>query len=145
MSLKENIDLTPWKIGFDASGNEIPVSPLSYLFTRTGFVQFVYTGNSNFVRGIPVNEWKTCIYENEFTSRITYSFSDDTRWVSASATPGFPSVPVQIMYEKLSNVTNKTSTIVYTITNFKPFVKESDDYYAVNFTFELKTSLKPIN
>ena len=38
MSLRENLELTPWLLDSDASGNEIPVSPLSYLFNKAGYV-----------------------------------------------------------------------------------------------------------
>jgi len=42
-------------------------------------LKFVYTGSNKMVRGIPVNEWQTCLYtkEDQTTYKITASFSGE--------------------------------------------------------------------
>lgn len=130
LDLKDNIGLTPFELA-EVKGEEVPVSPLSKLFHDQN-IKFVYTGNSNKVRGIPVNEWKTCIHDSdsEYDTKVTYSFSDPEKWVPAANLKGFESIPIQILYESQNKKTKNVTTKTYSISDFRPFADAREEFYA---------------
>lgn len=42
-------------------------------------IKLVYTGSGNFIRGIPVDEWQTCIFSNfdKKSLKVTISFTSE--------------------------------------------------------------------
>ena len=66
----------PFQVIINSDGIEQLISPLASVF-KDPKLKFVYTGSSNIVRGIPVNEWVTCYYglNRDYVQRITISFS----------------------------------------------------------------------
>jgi hypothetical protein len=109
------------------------LSPLNSLFKNPGF-NFIYIGK-NTIRGIPVNQWRTCAY-SEYEKKnynITVSFNDPTLWKPAAIdltknVTGFESIPVEILMNT-KNSFGTVDTIFYSITDFKPFLDlEIEDY-----------------
>ena len=72
--LNESYGLSPFSVLY-VNGTEVIASPLA-LINKVGS-KLIYTGSKNTVRGIPVNEWQTCIYNKaeKKTSRLTISYS----------------------------------------------------------------------
>jgi hypothetical protein len=74
--LNESYDETPFSIVGQQNGKQHIISGLAQLINSNS-ITFKYTGGSNSVRGIIVNEWQACLFDKKSgtTSRLTVSYS----------------------------------------------------------------------
>lgn len=119
---EEALTLSPFQV-ITINGKKHLASPLTLISSKPNIPNAYLGSNNRFVRGMPVREWRACVYSEtqQSTVRITISYTNKDKWVTAfSQVPGQESVPVQIrMDHKPASLTMPQYTEIYSIMEFK--------------------------
>ena len=133
MNLNESYGITPFFLTIDNNGKEHIVTSISQLIAQNP-IKFIYTGGNGVVRGMIVNEWQACGYDrkNDVTYRITISYTNPLKWVPSwvNSAGQLSTIPVQAILESI-NKDKKVDKAFYSITQYRPFLTRTEDYYVV--------------